>query len=71
MIDLSDAPLSTRQALQREASVVLRVSGACHHTCQYKGATIKNNKFCIVMKRWVQDAVRANGSGPWTQSVDA
>jgi hypothetical protein len=59
VIDLSDAPQATRQALLREAAVVLRVSGECHHTCQYKGATIKNNRFCLVIKRYVLLALAA------------
>jgi hypothetical protein len=53
VVDLSEAPAAIRQALRREAEVVLRVSGECRHACQYKGATIKANKFCLVMKRQV------------------
>jgi hypothetical protein len=51
VVDLSDAPEAIRQALRRETEVVLRVSGQCRHTCQYTGATIKDNKFCLVMQR--------------------
>jgi hypothetical protein len=45
VVDLSAAPPDVCQALQREASVVLAVSGECRHSCQYKGATIKGNRF--------------------------
>jgi hypothetical protein len=57
VVDLSDAPEAIRKALRREAEVVLRVSGHCRHACQYKGATIKANKFCLVMQRCVAKAV--------------
>jgi hypothetical protein len=58
VVDLSDAPPEVCQALQREASVVLAVSGECRHSCQYKGATIKGNKFCLIMKRYSKSLAR-------------
>lgn len=30
----------------------LKVSGECRHTCQYKGVTVKDHKFCLVMTRY-------------------
>lgn len=51
VVSLRTAPQPVCQALMREAAVVLKVSGECRHTCQYKGVTIKDNKFCLVMKR--------------------
>jgi hypothetical protein len=58
VVDLSDAPPAACQALQREASVVLAVSGECRHSCQYKGATIKGNRFCLIMKRYSKSLAR-------------
>lgn len=51
VVSLSNPSQPVRQALMREAVVVLKVSGECRHTCQYKGATIKDNEFCLVMRR--------------------
>eukprot|EP00882_Tetradesmus_deserticola_P027247 GHRQ01030131.1.p1 GENE.GHRQ01030131.1~~GHRQ01030131.1.p1 ORF type:complete len:302 (+),score=121.67 GHRQ01030131.1:767-1672(+) len=58
VVDLSDAPREVCQALQREASVVLAVSGECRHSCQYKGATIQGNRFCLIMKRYSKSLAR-------------
>ncbi|KAF6250880.1 kinase-like domain-containing protein [Scenedesmus sp. NREL 46B-D3] len=58
VVDLSDAPRDVCQALQREAGVVLAVSGECRHSCQYKGATIKGNRFCLIMKRYSKSLAR-------------
>eukprot|EP00878_Enallax_costatus_P045765 GHUV01055246.1.p1 GENE.GHUV01055246.1~~GHUV01055246.1.p1 ORF type:complete len:442 (+),score=53.08 GHUV01055246.1:977-2302(+) len=58
VVDLSDAPRDVCQSLQREASVVLAVSGECRHTCQYKGAIIKGNKFCLIMTRYSKSVAR-------------
>jgi hypothetical protein len=50
VVSLSTAPQPARQALMREAAVIFKVSRECRHTCQYKGVTVKDNKFCLVMK---------------------
>jgi hypothetical protein len=53
VFDLSEAPEGLRDALLREAEVVLQVADKCSHACKYMGVTIKANKFCLVMERWV------------------
>ncbi|WIA40176.1 hypothetical protein OEZ86_013570 [Tetradesmus obliquus] len=58
VVDLSDALPAVCAALQREASVVLAVSGECRHACQYKGATLKGSKFCLIMKRYSKSLAR-------------
>jgi hypothetical protein len=42
----------------------------CRHSCQYKGATIKGNRFCLVMKHYSKSLARAvaeAGSGELRQ----
>lgn len=58
LIHLGDAPRSVLQTLQREANTVLAISDDCHHTCRYKGVTLKGSKFCLVMKKYYRSLAR-------------
>jgi hypothetical protein len=65
VVKLSDASENTLEALLREVLVALQVSDECRHTCRYKGAVIKDNKFCLVMKRCVIFDFKQNQGSTW------
>lgn len=54
VVDLCGASSSVCKSLQRQVAAVLKVSSACLRTCRCYGITIKDNKFCLVMKKYDQ-----------------
>ncbi|KAF6257707.1 kinase-like domain-containing protein [Scenedesmus sp. NREL 46B-D3] len=64
VVELADAFAATKRSLLREAEVVLQVSGECRHTCQYKGAVIKANKYASSLARVIADDGEAPSSLP-------